>query len=337
MGGNIAAIQDLYNMSALAAVIPWPLQALLRNEWMRRNVWCYTNTFRAMDKLYAVCTVPTHRRASTTDMNSKSDISQHFWENLDRLDKEIKTAASPTLFGPLSAPDTNAAYTMSPEDLKAEYITFTAATLDGVAAFISPFIDNMIQHPDVLRRVQQEIDTAQTGGKLSIPVAAYEETIHLQYFMACIMETLRRDAPAQTILPRIVSKGGLWYNGIFIPEGTEMGASPYIIHRDPHIFGGDPCEFRPERWLESPARSALMEKYGMWWGYGGRECVGKNYAMIEMQKLCVELCRRFDMRSAGAVRDNKGKGSLVGGRYRHDRWAVGMFWGQGIVFSERAR
>lgn len=222
------------------------------------------------------------------------------------------------------------------EDLKAEYITFTAATLDGVAAFISPFVDNMIQHPIILRRVQREIDLAQARGELSNPVATYDETTLLPYFMACIMETLRRDAPAQTILPRVISKGGLWYNDVFIPEGSEMGASPYIIHRDIHIFGDEPFAFRPERWLESAAISALMEKYGMWWGYGGRECVGKNYAVIEMQKLCLELCRRFNMRSAGALHGDKGEGSLEkGDRYRHDRWAVGMFWGQGIVFSER--
>ncbi|KAL8940607.1 MAG: hypothetical protein Q9216_002720 [Gyalolechia sp. 2 TL-2023] len=300
-------------MSALAAVIPWPLQALLRNEWMRKNLWSYTQTFRAMDKIYA-----------------------HFSTSFKRLHEQSRTSCSRTLFGPLTSHDSKAVYNMTADDLKAEYITFTAATLDGVAAFISPFIDNMIQNPDVLRRVQEEIDLAQACGKISHPVVTYDETTRLPYFMACIMETLRRDAPAQTILPRIISKGGLWYDGAFIPEGTEMGASPYIIHRNPRIFGDDPFAFKPERWLESTGRSALMEKYGMWWGYGGRECIGKNYAMIEMQKLCVEICRRFDMRSAGALHDDGAKGhEEEGGRFRHDRWAVGMFWGQGIVFRER--
>ncbi|KAL8650183.1 MAG: hypothetical protein Q9210_003972 [Variospora velana] len=260
----------------------------------------------------------------------------HFSANLERLNEQPQTSDYQTLFAPLTFPEAKATYDMTAEDLKAEYITFTAATLDGVAAFISPFVDNMIQHPDVLRRVQREIDIAQACGKLSYPVATYDETTRLPYFMACIMETLRRDAPAQTILPRIISKGGLWYDGAYIPEGTQMGASPYIIHRNVDIFGDDAFTFRPERWLESTARSALMEKYGMWWGYGARECVGKNYAMIEMHKLCLEICRRFDMRSAGALQDDGGKGNLVEGcRYRHDRWAVGMFWGQGIVFSAR--
>lgn len=44
---------------------------------------------------------------------------------------------------------------------------------------------------------------------LSTPVAKYDESLALPYFMACVRETLRRDAPAQTILPRIISGRGL--------------------------------------------------------------------------------------------------------------------------------
>lgn len=88
-----------------------------------------------------------------------------------------------------------------------------------------------------------------------------------------------------TISPLSISKGGFYHDSVLIPAGTGMGASPYNIYRDRHVFGPDPSSFRPERWLEDPARAARMEKYGMWWGYGGRECVGKEYAMVGMQKL----------------------------------------------------
>lgn len=87
-----------------------------------------------------------------------------------------------------------------------------------------------------------------------------------------------------------------------------MSASPYIVHRDESIFGPDPDEWMTERWLK---RNTLhgktgaafdeyarrMEKYGMWRGYGDRECAGKFYAQMETQKLCVELLRRFEIRT----------------------------------------
>lgn len=220
-------------------------------------------------------------------------------------------------------------------------ITFTAATLDGVSAFISPLVDNLITNPEAYARVVSEIQAADAAGLLSHPVVSYEETTqHLPFFMACIKETLRRDAPAQTILPRIVSQPGYELadgkgGTIFVPPGTQMGASPYIIHRDESVFGSDPDVWRPERWIQAESGMGAkeheqyvrrMEKFGMWWGYGARECAGKYYAYMEMQKLVVEMLRRFDVESA--VSDS-------GERFTHARWAVGMFWGQMLRFRER--
>lgn len=223
----------------------------------------------------------------------------------------------------------------SREDLKAEVITFTAATLDGVSALVSPIINNILEHPEAYRRVVEEIHAADLAGKLSRPVATYEETNTLPFFMACVKETLRRDAPAQTILPRVVSHPGYTLCGgkVSIPAGTHMGASPYIIHRDENIFGRNPDAWVPKRWLpgeyglgvlEHETYVKRMEKYGMWWGYGDRECVGKYYALLQIQKLCVELLRRFDIQTVF------GKN-----RFKHERWAVGMFWNQNLAFQAR--
>ena len=192
----------------------------------------------------------------------------------------------------------------------------------------------MIQNPQILQRVVAEIEAADKNKMLSTPVVTLEETTQLPYFMACVRETLRRDAPAQTILPRLVSSSGYRLpNGMFVPEGAQMGASPYIIHRDEAIFGPEPDKFRPERWIPSEggpdvttASIKRMERFGMWWGYGDRECAGKYYAEMEMQKLLVELFRRFDIQTACKP---------GGPRFKHKRWAVGMFWGQKLLFRRR--
>ncbi|KAI9874187.1 MAG: hypothetical protein M1830_010093 [Pleopsidium flavum] len=203
---------------------------------------------------------------------------------------------------------------------------FTSAALEGVAAFISPFIDNVMQHPAVYAKLRAEIDSAEAADALSFPIVKYDETNALPYFMACIYETLRHDAPAQTILPRYVSKDGIHVYGSWIPGGTEMAASPYIIHRDAGIFGKDPDVFRPERWLEDPAQNERMERFGMWFGYGDRECPGKNFAHLEFQKLCVQLIREFEISSATPDK-----------RFTHKRWAVAMFWNHWLQFKEREK
>ncbi|KAL9108287.1 MAG: hypothetical protein Q9227_006884 [Pyrenula ochraceoflavens] len=219
-------------------------------------------------------------------------------------------------------------------DLLAEHITFTAASLDGAAALISPFVDNILHNPLAYHRLVQEITAAAKESRLSSPVVTYEETCQLPYFIACLKETLRRDAPAQTILPRVVSEPGytLYDGTVFIPPGTHMGASPLIIGRDPTIFGLEPDKWKPERWLSGKENSGLegtehevyvkhMEKFGHWWGYGDRECAGKFYAYMEVQKVLVEILRRFEVRRVG--------------EFRHEKWALGMYWDQGIVLEER--
>ena len=216
--------------------------------------------------------------------------------------------------------------TLNESELRAEFILFTSAALDGLAAFISPFVDNIIQNRAVYSRLMTEIDQAEKQGRLSHPVVSYDETTTLPYFMACIQESLRFESPAQTILPRYISQGGLYVNGRLIPAGTEMAASPFIIHRNKTVFGDDAETFRPERWLESEGKNQLMLKYGMWWGYGDRRCTGRYLAQIQMQKLCLEIFRRFDVQPRNKE-----------ARFVHKRWAVGMFWNQDLLFRERQR
>lgn len=169
-----------------------------------------------------------------------------------------------------------------------------------------------------------EIASAEQGGAFSIAVVQYDETTALPYFMACINETLCLESPAQTILPRCISRGGLNLGNSIVPAGAEMAASPFIIHRNKAIFGDDAHIFRPERWLESKERSQKIEKNGMWWGYGDRKCAGKNFAQLQMQKLCLQLFPEFNIKTA---RPEK--------RFTHERWAVGMFWDQLLSCKER--
>lgn len=180
----------------------------------------------------------------------------------------------------------------------------------------------------------EEIQVADRACRLSSGVVMYDETTQLPFFMACIKETLRRDSPAQTILPRLVSHPGYDLGGqVHVPPGTLMGASPYIVHRDEAVFGAEPEKWRPERWIQEESGLGPrehqeyvkgMEKYGMWWGYGARECIGKYYAQMVMQKLCVELLRRFDIRSP-----------TTGRRLSQAKWAVAMFWDQRLIFKAR--
>jgi hypothetical protein len=80
-------------------------------------------------------------------------------------------------------------------------------------------------------------------------------------------------------------------NGVFVPGGTKIGANMWALLRRKDVFGDDADVFRPERWLEaSPDELQKMEAVGeLVWGYGRYVCLGKSVALIELNKIFVEV------------------------------------------------
>ena len=185
-------------------------------------------------------------------------------------------------------PDSTA---LSTEDAKWECYLSTVDGQDTTAALISSLIYRIVSTPAIYSKIMSEIDTFEEQSKLSMPVALYEEMESMPYVKACVREALRIDPPTPTILPRYESRGGMTINGIWVPEGTELAANPHIIHRSEKVFGDDVEMFRPERWLSKPEQVHLMKKYDFAWGYGSRRCIGKNIALLEAHKFCVQVSK----------------------------------------------
>lgn len=178
---------------------------------------------------------------------------------------------------------------MTLEDAEHECFVFTVGSQDTSAALISAFVDYILQDPSAYTKLLAEIDGFERNGQISSPVVSYEETAKMPYFLACVQETLRLSPSVSMILPRYVPSGGLFIDGIWLSEGTEVAANPYVVHRNRDVFGMDADVFRPERWLEDPARVRQMNKYFFAFGYGSRRCLGKNLALFEAQKFCVQV------------------------------------------------
>jgi cytochrome P450 len=179
--------------------------------------------------------------------------------------------------------------TFSPAEAEHECFLLTVASQDTTAAFISPLIGHIAQDKQVSTKLMAEICEFEKQGLLSLPVVQYRETTIMPYFMACVRETLRLCPPTPIILPRYSPKGGMAIDGMWVPETAEIGANPYLIHRNKDMFGEDVGVYRPERWLENPERTHLMDRYDFVWGYGSRKCVGKNIALMDGQKFVLQV------------------------------------------------
>lgn len=67
---------------------------------------------------------------------------------------------------------------------------------------------------------------------------------------------------------------------------TTVSINGWALHRNNSVFGDDADEFRPERWLDSDAaKLGLMNQCYASFGFGSRTCIGKNMAMMEINKV----------------------------------------------------
>jgi cytochrome P450 len=115
----------------------------------------------------------------------------------------------------------------------------------------------------------------------------------MPYLQVLIKEGLRIFPPIGGLMSKEVPAGGDTVNGLFIQGGTKIGVCVWGVVRNKRIWGEDSCVFRPERWIEAPdekiremeATLELIFSHGRW------QCLGKNVAMMELNKVFVEVCQ----------------------------------------------
>ncbi|KAJ7784115.1 cytochrome P450 [Mycena metata] len=171
---------------------------------------------------------------------------------------------------------------------------------DTSATVLSNTCSFLLTHPESYTRLQSEIDQAFPLGKEPVEASILSS---LPYLNAVIKESMRLYPPVPTTLQRAPTPGSgskALSESFVIPEGTAVNVSPYALHRDPQYFSPSPDKFMPERWLaaEDDPTSILNEDVFIPFSTGPANCVGKNFAMLEMRMVLAHLVQRFEMRLA---------------------------------------
>ncbi|KAK3389603.1 cytochrome P450 71A20 [Podospora didyma] len=170
------------------------------------------------------------------------------------------------------------------------------AGTDTTATAIRMTLYHLMTNPDSYRKLQHEIDTGIKEGRISSPITD-EESKHLPYLQAVIREGLRVWPPIVGLMPKVCATEKI-VCGKRIPPGTNVCWDPISIMQNKEVFGEDARCFRPDRWLEETdaAKLKTMEQVQMLcFGTSSRwECLGKVIALSELNKIFVELLRRFD-------------------------------------------
>jgi len=159
--------------------------------------------------------------------------------------------------------------------------------VDTILAVMTRFVFNMIMHPEIQRRAQEEID-ALTGGR-RLPTT--DDKASLPYIDALIQEALRWNVIGPFAIPHRVVQDDE-YRGYIIPKGSIVISNLWTISRDPEHYP-DPDEFKPERFLKADSGNQPMDPRLYVFGIGRRNCVGRYFVDVALYTVIVTLLATF--------------------------------------------
>lgn len=179
---------------------------------------------------------------------------------------------------------------LSQEEAAGEALLQIVAGSDTSASAIRTMMLHIVTNPSIYRRLQTEIDSGINAGKISAPITDTEAR-QLPYLQAVIREGIRYYPPAPAPMFKQVPMGGDVIDGKYLPGGTQIGGSALGIQHSKRIYGPDADLFRPERWLDRSAeRAAVMNStVDLCFHFGKYQCLGKSVALMEFNKLFVEV------------------------------------------------
>lgn len=190
--------------------------------------------------------------------------------------------------------------------------TFMFAGHDTTSTTIAWMLYEVSRTPRALKAVRAELDELFGPDSSPAAVAARllapggEELIgRMRYTSAVIRETLRLWPPGATSRE---TKAGEGFSALIPKSETDSPELtldtlmvyhvPYIIQRDPTVFGETANTFVPERWLEKDAESIPASAFRAF-ERGPRNCIGQELATIEARVVMAMVARHFDFSKVG--------------------------------------
>ncbi|KAH6855974.1 cytochrome P450 [Chaetomium sp. MPI-CAGE-AT-0009] len=172
------------------------------------------------------------------------------------------------------------------------------STASTMQSFFWHILDAQPVYHSVLREIEQAVETGVLPAEGNV---TWGQAQNLPYLQACLKEAMRVRPAVGLNITRVVPPEGAELDGHFFPGGTTIACNGWVLHRDKEVFGQDADDFRPERWLEDEERAKRMERYMFQFGGGSHLCIGRNLALLEINKVVPRLLRdyRFELAHPG--------------------------------------
>lgn len=176
---------------------------------------------------------------------------------------------------------------------------FVAGT-DTSANTIEWCISLLLNHPQVLQKLRNEIDSNVGHGRL----VKESDLPKLPYLRCVIHETLRLYPIVPLLLPHFSSED-CTLGGYQIPQGTTLLVNAWAIHRDSNVWD-EANTFKPERFEEHHMLEGEREGNNFRFipfGIGRRACPGEGMGIRTASLAVATLLQCFDWERVGKELD----------------------------------
>ncbi|XP_076870537.1 cytochrome P450 4V2-like [Brachyhypopomus gauderio] len=173
-------------------------------------------------------------------------------------------------------------------DIQEEVDTFMFEGHDTTAAATSWALHLLGSHPDVQKKVQQEL--FEVFGESGRSMTTHD--LRQLSYLECVVKEALRLFPSVPFFARNICED-THINGYKVPKGSNALVITYSLHRDPRFFP-DPEEFQPERFLQENAAGRHPYAY-IPFSAGIRNCIGQRFARMEEKVVLASILRSFDV------------------------------------------
>jgi len=172
---------------------------------------------------------------------------------------------------------------LSLDELKDQVLLLLFAGHETLTSAIASFCLLLAQHPDVMAKVRAEQQQFPATEPLTL-----EQLKQMTYLEQVLREVLRLVPPVAGVFRTVISD--CEFGGYEIPKGWSVLSEITQTHQDSQLYP-EPERFDPDRF--SLERSAKPFSY-VPFGGGLRECLGKEFARLEMKLFAAKMVREYE-------------------------------------------
>ncbi|MEP6515947.1 cytochrome P450 [Microcoleus vaginatus] len=172
---------------------------------------------------------------------------------------------------------------LSLDELKDQVLVLLFAGHGTLTSAIASFCLLLAQNPDVMAKVRAEQQQFPATEPLTL-----EQLKQMTYLEQVLREVLRLIPPVGSVFRTVIN--ACEFGGYEIPKGWSVLSGITQTHQDSQLYP-EPDRFDPDRF--SSERSAKPFSY-VPFGGGLRECLGKEFARLEMKLFAAKIVRELE-------------------------------------------